>query len=233
MLSLATIWRYPVKSLQGERLDSAVAGPYGVEGDRSFGLRDVETGLILTARRQPDLLFASATWSAGSVAITLPDGSTTDSDADLSNWLGRPVELTPAGSSGTYENPMDIENDADWVQWTGPETSFHDSGRDQISMVSRATMRAWDERRFRQNLILDGDGEDELVGATVGLGGAVLEVTKLVDRCVMVTRPQPGDIERDLDVLRTISRERNNCLGVATVVTTPGPIQVGDSLQIQ
>jgi uncharacterized protein YcbX len=230
MLTLASIWRYPVKSLQGEQLTTAAATPQGVEGDRSFGIRDLETGLILTARRQPELLFASAAWSAGSVVITLPDGQTTDSDGDLSNWLSRPVELTPAGTAGTYENPMDIENEADWVQWSGPETSFHDSGRDQISMVSRTTLRDWDERRFRQNLILDGDGEDELVGAQLRLGDAELQVTKLVDRCVMVTRPQPGDIERDLSVLRTINRERNNCLGVATVVTSPGSIRVGDSL---
>ena len=233
MLRVATIWRYPVKSLQGERLDTATATAEGVQGDRSFGIRDVETGLILTARRQPELLFASAAWSAGSVMVTLPDGRTTDSDGDLSNWLGRPVELTAAGSAGTYENPMDIENEADWVQWSGPDTSFHDSGRDQISLVSRTTLRDWDERRFRQNLILDGDGEDELVGSTISIGGAELHVTKLVDRCVMVTRPQPGDIERDLSVLKTINKERNNCLGVATVVTTPGPISVGDSLQIE
>lgn len=231
MLSVATIWRYPVKSLQGERLDTALATAHGVEGDRAFGIRDTDTGLILTARRQPELLFASAAWNAGSVSITLPDGTTTDDDAALSAWLGRSVELVPAGNAGTYENPMDIENESDWVQWMGPDTSFHDSGRDQVSLVSRTTLRSWDERRFRQNLILDGDGEDELVGSTIHIGEATLTATKLVDRCVMVTRPQPGDIERDLDVLKTINRERDNCLGVATVVTTPGVVRVGDSLQ--
>jgi hypothetical protein len=47
----------------------------------------------------------------------------------------------------------------------------------------------------------------------------------------MVTRPQPEGIERDLDVLRTIARERQNRLAVGALVSEPGTLKVGDSLQ--
>jgi uncharacterized protein YcbX len=56
-------------------------------------------------------------------------------------------------------------------------------------------------------------------------------VSKQIDRCVMTTRPQPGGIERDVDVLRTINRERNTFLGIATLVRTPGVVRVGDVVE--
>ena len=69
------LWRYPVKSLQGEQLESVEASADGFEGDRRFAIYDLETGLGLTARRVPELLFASARWREdGMVEITLPDG---------------------------------------------------------------------------------------------------------------------------------------------------------------
>src|SRR5207247_8888021 len=57
-LRLVELWRHPVKSLQGERLDSAVVEQNGVAGDRSWGIRDEMTGRILTGRREPSLLLA-------------------------------------------------------------------------------------------------------------------------------------------------------------------------------
>ena len=54
------LWRYPVKSLQGELLEVAAVMSGGLEGDRTFALFDVETGFGLTARRVPELLFASS-----------------------------------------------------------------------------------------------------------------------------------------------------------------------------
>ena len=53
------LWRYPVKSLQGERMDHADVGPEGIAGDRQWALFDLDTGFGLTARRVPELLFAT------------------------------------------------------------------------------------------------------------------------------------------------------------------------------
>jgi hypothetical protein len=190
----------------------------------------------LTARRAPELLFASARMvGADEVVITLPDGdeiSSRDGRADeaLSAWLGRSVTLVRPGTEGaTYENPMDIENETDWISWQGPSWSFHDSAKSMVSIVGAATLGDRDVRRFRSNVVIDGDGEDDLVGSSIRLGTAQLEVTKQIDRCIMVTRPQPG-LDRDLDVLKTVIRERNNMLSVGALVTGPGHVSVGDDL---
>ncbi|MEY2471369.1 MAG: uncharacterized protein QOK28_698 [Actinomycetota bacterium] len=222
------LWRFPVKSLGGEQLDRVEVGELGLRGDRQWGIRDVATGKMLTARREPKLLFASARLGDdGDVDVTLPQGD------DLSEWLGYAVDLVRAesGVRGTFEAPLDFEHDADWVEWTGPDGVFHDSTRTRFSLVSRATLRDWDERRFRTNVIVDGDGEDELVGRRVRVGTVEADVTKQIDRCVITTRPQPG-IERDLAVLRTINKERAGNLAIGCVVTAPGAIALGDRVEL-
>ena len=118
------------------------------------------------------------------------------------------------------------------MQWQGPRGSFHDSARTQVSLASAATIGAWDARRFRLNLLTDGGGEDGLVGQRVRVGSAELDVVKRIDRCVMVTRPQFGGVDRDLDVLRTIHRERDGNLGIGLVVRVPGRVVVGDAVEI-
>lgn len=231
-MRITQIWRYPVKSLQGELLDSAELGPQGVAGDRQYAIFDAETGMGLTARREPSLLFGAASLSGGSLVITLPDGSEAVDDAALSSWLGRPVILRSTTYSGPrrYESPEDFEREADWESFDGANGSFRDSEATVVSMVSTGTLGEWDARRFRSNLLLEGAGEDELIGATVSLGGARLEVVKRVGRCVMVTRPQPGGIDRDVDVLRTIHRERGGRFAVGATVVVPGTVAVGDQL---
>jgi uncharacterized protein len=229
------LWRYPVKSLQGERLDLAVVTTAGLEGDRRFSLVDVDTGYGLTGRRVPELLFASARLRHdGSVDITLPDGSVTRDENALSAWLGRRVMLRSADAEVTrrYENPVDFEDEAtsEWAPFDGAGGAFHDSGRARVSLVSTATIGVWDRRRFRANVYLDGEGEDASVGSTMALGDAVLDVNMRIKRCVMTTRPQAGGVERELDVLRTINRERNGCLAVGALVVQPGIVRVGDTL---
>jgi len=227
------LWRYPVKSLLGERLGSVLVTPDGFEGDRRFAIYDLERGFGLTARRVPELLFASARLREdGSAEITLPDGSTPRSDEDLCDWLSRKVALRSSNSTVTrlFENPEDFENDADWAPFEGADGPFHDSAHTRVSLVSTTTIGDWDRRRFRSNVLLEGEGEDDLVGSEVVLGEARLNVGNQIDRCVMTTRPQEGGIERDLSVLRTIARERGNNLAVGALVTQPGIVRVGDEL---
>jgi len=54
------LWRYPVKSLLGERSSSLRVVEDGVDGDRVWGIQDCSDSRILTARREPRLLFASS-----------------------------------------------------------------------------------------------------------------------------------------------------------------------------
>jgi len=147
--------------------------------------------------------------------------------------MARPrVALRSSDASVTrlFENPEDFEHDSDWAPFEGADGPFHDSARTRVSLVSTATIGAWDRRRFRSNVLLDGEGEDDLVGSTVELGEVGLDVGQPIERCVMTTRPQAGGIERDLDVLRTIARERGNNLAVGALVSRPGHVRVGDEL---
>ena len=236
-MRVTEIWRFPVKSMGGETLLEAQVGDLGIVGDRGWSVYDTETGNTLTARRSPDLLFASARVVDDEVVVTLPDGSEVGEgdDAALSAWLGRDVALRAAGEhnldvGGTYEVPLDVENDADWVSWQGPGGAFHDSTRARVSLVSEATLRDWDRRRFRTNVVTGGSGEDDLVGSAITVGDARLDVVKQIDRCVMVTRPLPG-AGRDLDVLKTINAERATFLAVGCLVALPGGIALGDEVR--
>lgn len=229
-MQVLELWRYPIKSIGGERLDAAEITDLGIVGDRGWGLADEATGMVLTARRAPKLLMATCRLVDGEPVTTTEDGDELRTSADYSDWLGTPVRLERAGDTGgTYENPMDVDNDADWISWQGPAGAWHDSGRARVSIVSQASLRDWDFRRFRANVLVDGEGEDDLVGGRVRIGEAELDVLKGIDRCVMVTRPQPG-LERDLSVLKTILKSDVTTLSVGAIVTTPGAARVGDEI---
>jgi uncharacterized protein YcbX len=101
----------------------------------------------------------------------------------------------------------------------------------RVSLVSTSTIGRWDVRRFRPNVLLDGAGEDEWVGGRIRIGTTVLDIATRIGRCIVVSRPQPG-LEKDLDVLRTINRDRQAHLAVGAVVASPGRIAVGDQVQV-
>jgi hypothetical protein len=226
------LWRYPVKSLQGERVEAAELTAQGVAGDRRWALFDPGTGFGLTARRAPQLLHASARLrDDGGVELALPDGTVARDDEALSAWLGRPVALrsTDEVRGRRYENTSDVEAEADdsWETFEGSEQAFHDAFA--VTLLSVATIGNRPMRRFRPNVVVEGE-EDGLVGRSVRIGGAVVQVTDRVTRCVMVTRSQPGGIEVDRDVLRWIHRERGGELAVGGPVVRPGPVCVGDEV---
>jgi uncharacterized protein len=231
------LWRYPVKSLQGQRLAEAEIGVLGIAGDRGWALFDRDSGLGLTARRVPELLFGSSRLRAdGGVEVVLPDGTVTTDDAVLSDWLGRRVELRAATEDGdvvpTYETPADedVPDPTEWLQWEGAPGPFHDSPRIRLSLVSTGTLGTWDRRRFRANVVLDGEGEDGLRGREADLGSLRLRFGLPIARCVMTTRPQPGGIARDTSVLKTIHRERDGLLAVRAAVLRAGTVRTGDLL---
>jgi uncharacterized protein YcbX len=233
-MRVTELWRFPVKSLQGERLRTAELGPLGIAGDRQWALFDVATGFGLTARRVPDLLFASARIRDGAVEVVLPDGTGTADDGVLSDWAGRRIALR-AAAVGTgaprYENLDDADDEAgSWHAFEGAGGAFHDNADFRVTLVSAGTLGTWDRRRFRANVVLDGAGEDALAGTRQRLGTAVLDLVEPVSRCVMVTRPQPGGIGRDNGVLKTIHRERGSTLAVGAGVVRAGTVAIGDEL---
>jgi len=231
-MKVLQLWRYPIKSVGGEQLDSAGITDLGIEGDRGWGLVDQSTGYVLTARREPRLLFATCRLVDGAPIASTDDGRELTSSDDWCEWLDRPVRLEKAGNlGGTYENPMDAENDADWIHWQGPPGAWHDSGRSRISLVSTGSLGDWDFRRFRSNVLLEGSGEDDLIGSKVAIGDVRATVVKGIDRCVMITRPQPG-LDRDLQLLRTINREPGATFCVGAVIDESGSIGLGDQVTV-
>jgi len=99
------IWRYPVKSMAGERMDRGHVGPQGFWGDRGWAIRDEATGEIHNAKRHPILMQCSAVYReepgadrVPHVDITLPDSTTISSDSSaaserLSELMGLRVVL--------------------------------------------------------------------------------------------------------------------------------------------
>ncbi len=256
-MNVLELWRHPVKSLQGEQLDEAVLESGGLVGDRGWGIRDLATGNILTARREPVLLLAGARLTDdGQPRITLPDGTELvgtgdDTDRVLTAWIGRPVRLVAAAESdpGTAEffvDPLDDTGAAG--TWTMP-AGGHFVDTLPLLLVTTASLRQggvehpqgqWDVRRFRPNVLVETEGtgwqEDAWCKHTAQVGdgsrGAELAVRARCTRCTMVTRPQPGGLDRDLDMFRTLSRSHDSTLGVWARVQAPGTIRVGDPVTI-
>lgn len=252
MMQLTKIVRYPVKSLQGEDVSSAAIEPDGLHGDRRWGIRDEQTGKILTARRAPELLFASASLAADDVPIiTLPTGETCDgpgagTDAALSRWLGKPVRLVhsvdvPPSRAEFFEDATDDASQA--LEWTMPAGRFVDAM--PLLVLTTASLRTaaalypggdWELRRFRPNLVVDGDGdgwvEDSWYGrSTLRIGAVELQPQQACVRCTMVTRPQPG-LSDDRDIFRTLARNRSGTFGAWTAVARGGAVSVGDDVEV-
>src|SRR5215218_8019208 len=90
-----------------------------------------------------------------------------------------------------YENPVvdfEHEREREWAPFEGAPGAFHDSPGARVSLVRPQTIGGWDRRRFRSNVLLDGEGEDSLDGSRVALGDAVIEVGMRIERCVMTVR---------------------------------------------
>lgn len=107
---VSAVWRFPVKSMQGESLLEADVTTGGVLGDRAYALIDVETGKVVSAKSAklyPDMFGFRARFVAQpavgadkpAVVVTLPDGTRvtsedTNHDEILSRFFGRKVRLS-------------------------------------------------------------------------------------------------------------------------------------------
>jgi len=116
--TISQLWRYPVKSMSGERLDTASLKSCGIPGDRGWAAYDETRRGITSAKRLSMLRACRARYTsepipgAGSppAEITLPDGALVRSDSveaalALSSALGRPVTLEALGPPGAEGPP--------------------------------------------------------------------------------------------------------------------------------
>ena len=250
-MRVGEIWRYPVKSMLGEKLTEAVLDENGLFGDRCWGVRDEATGKILTGRRDPQMLLAAASLNDdGEPDIVLPSGHVChgtgpETDAALSDWMQRPVRLVgaegePAGAAEAFTDATDDTSAV--VEWDMPVGRFVDAM--PLLLVTTASLRAgsslypegeWDVRRFRPNLLIevDGDGwlEDTWCGSTVHVGPVEVLPRQGCSRCTMVTRPQ-SELVRDVDIFKTIARHHDATFGVWAQVQSGGTVTVDDSVTV-
>jgi uncharacterized protein len=246
---VSSLWRHPVKSMQGEKVGELDCDSLGVVGDRAYGVLNRESGTILSAKREGRLLEAAAEYRSGVLVVTLPSGEEfrqgTRLDDALSTWLGYPVALAIAATFGapTFESSEDFErDDSPVVYWEGTRGRFVDESALHLLTSSElarlSTERPelkWDVRRFRPNIVVD-DGEGSLDTSphrSIQVGEVVIETTKPCSRCVMTTRPQPGGLDRELDVLRHVSRHHDGNVGARAMVVRAGVVREGDVVRIR
>ena len=119
-VEITQLWRYPVKSMIGESVESVELDELGVAGDRTWAARDLERGGIRGAKKIAPLMQLAATGiGGGHVEISLPDGSTArtsepDVNARVSAALDHPVrleQLRPADDADHYRRGAPDSND--------------------------------------------------------------------------------------------------------------------------
>jgi uncharacterized protein YcbX len=204
------IWRYPVKSMAGERLDATVLTADGIPGDRVVHARDRRD--VLTARSHPALLGFHA--SLGPDGEPLVEGRAWNSEAiaaRLRQAVGPDVRLV------RYEGPERFD--------VLPLLVATDGAIAKLGM---------DRRRFRPNILVagvSGDAERSWPGKRLRIGGAVIDVASLRQRCVMTTY-DPDTQVQDVSVLRRIVREAGGRLALDCRVIEPGRVAVGDAVEL-
>ena len=188
--SVVSLWRYPIKSMMGEELNSSYMGERGLVGDRSYGLIDQETGKVASAKnpRKWGKLFdfraafmdpPQVEENIPPVRITFPDGTNIFSDDDnidptLSKVLGREVKIMRASleKKPSYEEYWpDIEGLAQREKVTDegmPPQTFFDIA--VIHILTTSTINRLRElypegrfevRRFRPNIVVESASEEK------------------------------------------------------------------------
>jgi MOSC domain-containing protein len=211
VMHVSELWRYPVKSMAGERLSEARLGLDGLDGDRLVHAEDAD-GNVVTARTHPALL--------GLRAVMAPDG---EPRIDARPWsdpvvTARVQEIV--GEGGRL------------VRWAGSE-------RFDVLPLLVATDGALaalgvDHRRLRPNVVIGGVAdltERAWPGRRLRIGAAVIEVASVRRRCVMTTY-DPDTQAQDLGVLRRIVREFGGRMALDAAVIEPGRIVVGDPVEL-
>lgn len=250
------VWRYPVKSMQGERLASGVFTPAGVSGDRRFAVVDAGTGKVASAKNPKKwggLLACTARFDeAGRLHLTLPDGGQVcgadpELNAVLSDRLGRPVEFREVHAAGrievTWPEVPGLPLAGTHTEETLPLGSFCDLA--PVHLLTTATLERltqthptgrFEPGRFRPNLLVEssatGFPEDEWVGRVVGVGTVRLRLTARASRCVMTTLAQPG-LSADAGVLRAVVAANTAHAGVYAEVIEPGEVREGDRVTLE
>jgi uncharacterized protein len=231
------IFRYPVKSMGGERLEAANLGWHGLEGDRRLAFRrlDDRGGFPwLTASKLPDLLlFAPQRRQDGAQGdlpthIRTPDGEEMpifgeDLATEVGRRYGSPVQMMHL-KNGIFD-----------------DANISVIASDTVHEIGRLSGRSLDVRRFRPNVVVRllrslPFQEDEWVGSVLSFGegddAPAITATMRDLRCSMVNL-DPDSASPAPEVMKAIVRANQNNAGVYGAVTRVGRVAVGQPILLR
>ena len=225
-MQVAELWRYPVKSMAGERIGAAELDVRGIPSDR--GLAAFEIGpqskeKPLSARDLAGLLKFRASLETGIAQVAGPDLEPTSWDHEsvaqsISGQCRRELELRPVAGGAFDDSPILLIHLA------------------TVGALSEEMTSPVDHRRFRANIYLEGEGiaahkESQLIGRELRCGAAVLQVTDTCPRCSIPTRDPDTWASWPL-LLRHLVQSHDEVVGVYCQVKVPGRLAEGDPVEI-
>jgi len=205
------LWRYPVKSLAGERMTQVSVGELGFEGDRLIHVQGDGRRLI-TSRTHPQLLSLKGTLDAEGRALI-----------NGKSW-GSPEALTLVKAVAGRQARL--------TYYDGPE-------RFDVLPLSLATDGAieymsFDGRRLRPNIVIggvEGLAERTWPRRNLRIGNLSVYAQRLRPRCVMTTW-DPDTQKQDITVLKRIVKELDGEMSLDCSVTEAGTIREGDRVEL-
>src|SRR3954471_14297126 len=213
-MRVAELWRYPVKSLRGERLKAVDIGENGVEGDRLVHVRQ-QSGRVVAGRFRPRL--------RGRQGSLGEDGEPTIDGLPWTSAAARELVRAAAGPS------------VELIRTTGVD---HGDRYDvlPLTVVTESMVQevGVDRRRFRPNIVIagaEGLEETEWPGYGLRAGNVLIGVRNRRARCVMTTF-DPDSLEQDPGVLRRIYGAFGGEVALDCWVFEPGRITEGDAAEL-
>jgi len=211
-MRISEIWRYPVKTMAGERLRHAVVGSLGIEGDRIVHVEDGR-GRVITSRSHPGFLGHRAT--LGSDGEPLVDGRP---------WNSPAVAAEVRAIAGTRSARLVRDESAERFDVL------------PLLVATDGAIAAFgqDHRRLRPNLVIEGVeglGERDWPGGCLRVGKVLIGVQDLRLRCIM-TSFDPDTLAQDKEITRDIYRRFEGKLALNCFVIEPGSLSVGDQVEL-
>jgi uncharacterized protein YcbX len=234
---VSAIFRYPIKSMAGVRLDSARLGWHGLEGDRRLAFRRLaDRGAFpwLTASRLPELLLYE------------PIGRRDTTGDPLPTHVRMPAGREYGLADEALLKEIATRHGADLELMQLGHGIFDEALVSAITMgtiggVAREAGHDADARRFRPNLVIDTRSaqpfeEDRWVGKILEFGpegtGPAVSVTLRDKRCVMMNL-DPDTAKADAEVMKAVIRMNDNFAGVYGTVVRTGELRVGQAVSLR
>ena len=231
------LFRYPVKSMAGERLEVAKLGWHGIAGDRRLALRRIDdrSGMPwLTASRLPGLVLFTPHRIEDGTSGELPTHVRTPDGEDMSVF-GEDLAREVGRRYGAPVQMMQLRHGI------FDETPISVIASETVREIGRLAERNLDVRRFRPNVVVRllrpvPFQEDEWLGGVLCFGeaddAASVAVTMRDERCSMV------NIDADsaaigTEVMKAVVRRNQNHAGIYGVVNRIGRLAVGQTVFLQ